>query len=434
MITDSDIQTTRKLTVHADKVPLSEILDYVARNLGVAFYLGRDVIWVTQAQPSKEPATPMETRIYRLRKGLSEQELTEGQINIESAITRFVPGIQPSDLLFDPKAHVLIVKGLRADLAKVEDIIASLDVCPPQVLIEARFMMTAVTDLRELGIDWLLSPMVLTTEGGTKPVGLISGNPSYFTPFENQNYGLNLTYQALLTDPMFQAVLHALEMSGNTRTLSVPKVTTVNNRKATITMGEEFRWFEQFDIQSVPSSTTDAGSTIYASRLVPVGSPQTKQLGITLEVTPSVGADLRTITLNLLPSIDEFVRFEIYQTGDTTGSSGTTTNGGSLVKLPIFATRKIDTQVIVQSGETVVMGGLITTSEARDVSRVPVLGAIPLLGGLFRHDTVNERKENLLIFVTATIISERGEQLIATEQISGESRGRALPVTPPVGN
>lgn len=416
------------LTLHAEDVPLSEILEYVSRNLGVKLYVGENILWVTPGTPG-EPGTPMETRMYRLRKGLSSEELEtgDGRIKIIEAIERFVPQEAGADRLFDRKSHVLIVRDIPRNLASIEDLIEALDVVPPQVLIEARFISAGATNLRELGIDWILnSPVAVTRRGAlrnnqrvwdthtqidaTEPDAIIG-----FAPFPQQAQGLNFSFQGILTDPMFRAVVHALETSGKAQTLSVPKVTTVNNRAATMRIGEDFRYFQEYDIQSVPSSVTDAGSQVYSSILVPVGMPQLEELGIQLDVTPSVGADLNSITLNILPEISEFVRYEHYEVGTRTGTGGNnvSTNGNTgLVRLPIFRRSRIETELIVQSGETVVMGGLVTSSENRIERGVPILSSIPLIGRLFRHDELEIAQQNLLIFVTATIISERGETLI----------------------
>jgi len=438
IIADST-DNTKTMTVHADAVPLGEILDYVARNLGIAFYLGENIIWAT-AQTGEPPTVPLETRMYRLRKGVPTDAGTDGtqQLPLLDAITRFVPDTPGADILFDKKSHLLIARNTRANLAAIEQLIAGMDVCPPQVLIEARFVSTSVTDLRELGIDWILnSPITLTTDTTvqqgtaveTAHAQISDGEVVRFTPFENASHGLNLTYQGLLTEPAFQAVLHALQISGQAQTLSAPKITTVNNRPASIRVGEDFRYFEEFDTTSVPT-VTDEGATVYTSMLVPVGKPQLEELGIELAVTPSVGADLRMIELSLVPEISEFVRFESYEVGLLGGDSqDTTTNGLSVVKLPIFRRSRIETEVVVQSGETVVMGGLVTSTGDTTVRKVPFLGSIPLIGKFFQHDTRQEAKQNLLIFVTATLISERGEDLIPTHRVPLSEQAAGAVVT-----
>lgn len=425
-IVSDNLNTQKTLTIHADQVPLAEILDYVSRNMGIAFFIGENIIWAT-SQDQGRPAIPMETRMYRLHKGIDGKfdaaaddaapspQAAVDATPIEQAIRRFVPQPDGSDLLFDQKSHALIVKNTIENLTKVEDIIETLDVCPPQVLIEARFISTSVTDLRELGIDWVLnSPYVVMGSDDHPRTQINSGGTVGFTPPANAAQGLNVTYEGLLTDPMFKAVIHALEKTGKARTLSVPKVTTVNNRVASIRVGEDFRYYDEYDIQSTPSQVTGtAGNTVYSSVLVPVGTPKLEKLGIELKVRPSVGADMSSVTLQLLPEISEFVRYETYEVaaGNAT-PNGAVTNGTSTVKLPIFRRSKIETEVIVQSGETVVMGGLITSAESKRKEKVPFLASIPLLGLLFQNDMTDEDQKNLLIFVTATIISERGENLV----------------------
>lgn len=450
IITDGAIGAG-SLTLHAEKVPLSEILDYVSRNLGVTFFVGENLIWATATAPT-EAGPPLETRIYRLRKGLSGDELESGESDIVKIVEQFVPANAGAQLVFNRKAHVLIAKNTRENLARIEALIDTLDVCPPQVLIEARFLTLGVNDLRELGIDWIIdSPIGITTEtvlrNGT-PVRAdrtqlagrdgTGGPTATFPRLENDLHGLNFTYQGLLTDPMFRAVVHAIEISGRSRTLSVPRVTTVNNRPALIRIGQDFRYFEEYDIQSVPSQNSGSGSTTYSSVLVPRGTPKLEKLGIELNVTPSVGADSRTVTLRTIPKITEFVRYEYYQTANENNANNlnNVNNNGipstnavaGMVKLPIFSTREIDTEIIVQSGETIVMGGLISSAEGKTENRVPLLASIPVLGRLFRTEGVNQKQENLLIFVTATILSDRGESLLplnAVQSTVGSGAGAA---------
>lgn len=250
MVADSSVGQDKTINLNLKQVPLSEVLDYVSRNFGVAFYLGENVIWVT-AQAQATPGIPMETRMYRLRKGISPDsipplpssgngnnngngngrglqaggnggggEASVQPLNITEAIQRFVAQPEGADLMFDRKSHTLLVKNTAENLAKVEDIVEALDVCPPQVLIEARFIKTTVTDLRELGVDWMVnSAMQLKTENGKNSVQVDTGAKLGLTPFAGLNQGLNLSISGLLTDPMYQATIHALESSGKSQVL-----------------------------------------------------------------------------------------------------------------------------------------------------------------------------------------------------------------------
>ncbi len=444
IIADGDLGDAT-VTIHAEDTPLIEILDYVGRNLGVTFSVGTNLIWATPSQDT-QGALPLETRVYRLRKGLAGNELErpeggggEGPSMIE-AIERFVPQPDGSDLLYNSKAHVLVARNTRANLMLAEDIISALDITPPQVQIEARFISTTVDDLSELGVDWILdSPYVLS-----RKAGMVEGRPSLMTrsrinatapeallgfgAFPGGAQGLNFTYQGVLTDPQFRAIVHVLEASGKARTLSVPRVTTINNRPAVIRVGEDFRYYEEYDVEDVRSSTTAEGTDRYESRLVPVGRPTLEELGIELSATPSVGADLASINLALIPEISDFVRWEYFATsaesrrdngnGEIPGDE--VAGSGGVIKLPVFRRSRIETEVVVRSGETVVMGGLISTQSNTRRQGVPILSHIPFLGQLFRHDIVEEARQNLIIFVTATLISEVGEELIPLDELREE--------------
>ena len=428
IVADSDLGEDKTISVHVDNTPLSEILEYIGRNLGVTFAVGRNLIWAT-ASAEAASGPPLFTRIYRLRKGISKEELDAGEegIGIITAVKRFVPEVTGADILFNPRAHAILAKNTRDNLALIEDIIEVLDVRPPQVLIEARFLTTEITDITELGVDWFLDSnwstsrkgkakfrtQVVGANGNDNDLGLTAASINQ-TAFDSVASGFNLTYQGLLTDPQFHAVLHALQTEGNTRTLSVPRVTAVNNTEAKVSIGKDVRYFEEYDVEEIRTGTNNNGNETYESRLVPSGTPEKEELGIELVVTPSVGADLSTIDLKLAPEISDIIDWEYWDTAvdSSSSSSGTNTTAMGMIKLPIFSKSTVETEVIVRSGETVVMGGLVRSQKGKDVRGVPFLSKIPLIGRLFRHDIVTDETSNLLIFVTATLISDTGEELI----------------------
>ncbi|MBI1992635.1 MAG: hypothetical protein HYS71_05330, partial [Candidatus Omnitrophica bacterium] len=137
-----------------------------------------------------------------------------------------------------------------------------------------------------------------------------------------------------------------------------------------------------------------------------VNAPQgfvTKDLGILLHVTPSVGQDLRTITLALKPEVSE------KKTEDAFGGE---------ISLPRFTARNLETTVVVEDGETVMLGGLMKDTTAKTITKVPLLGSLPIVGSLFRKEEHTAERSNLLIFVTAQLASPSGSRL-----------GRAAPRT-----
>ncbi len=132
-------------------------------------------------------------------------------------------------------------------------------------------------------------------------------------------------------------------------------------------------------------------------------------MGITLIAVPSVGADLTTVNLMLMPTISEQKGWTDYE-GVTNMSKANIQQ--VIAKLPVIERQEVQTKVIVQSGETVVMGGLVRSVKQRTLHKVPFLSEIPLIGPIFTRLDESEHNENLLIFVTATVISERGENLV----------------------
>lgn len=466
IIADRNVGQDRKMNIEMDNVPLTEVLDYVARNLGVEFYFGNHVIWVTAA--SKTGNIPLETRIYRLKHGLQfhasdwqdrtppaanttrtlradglpgltdeATELSSRTTMLEDVLKRFVPNVSGADYQIERNMHLLIVRNTQANLALIEDLIAALDVIPPQILIEARFITTRASDLRELGIDWIMksslklgpekdgrhytqigngSKVTYTPYGyddkGTFPLGpqgSFGDNRSKDVNPPTEAQGLNLTYRGVLTEPLFTAVLHALDISGKGRTLSVPRVTTVNNSPAKLRNGEDLLYFDEYQAQVFSSYDPYSKLSQSFAALFPKGKPVKEELGITLLAVPSVGADLKTINLMLMPTISQEAGWTDYASDSTNKMNIYQV----AIKLPRIIRQEVQTKVIVQSGETVVMGGLISSVKQNTVHKIPFLSDIPLLGKLFTRLDVTEENENLLIFVTASVVSERGENLVA---------------------
>ena len=501
LVSDSDI-STKTLTIHTENTPLRELLEFIGRNLDVSFNVGESLIWVTSRLPTDGPI-PLETRVYRLRIGLPGNEVPggaalgeaaqtgSGEIAIVDAIKKFVPQPAGSEISFDTRAHALLIKNTRQYLTETETIINALDVRPLQVLIEARFINTKANDTRALGIDWLLAgPMSSTANnsqtipGGPEIVKASDGKTLTKTLSADdlslagssigagmlQNGAGSLLYSGVLDDIRLKAVLQAMESSGQTRTLTVPRITTVNNRTATIHIGEEFQYYDnltapvnqnlnntfgqsstlltavtawqaQITAYGTPTTWDTATSNIVTQLRTMIanannqiltqgaqsnnplftGTPKTISLGYNLSVTPSVGADLATINLALIPDITELQNKSEWEAANTPGKATFQTLG----MLPIVMQKKIETEMVVRSGETVVMGGLAQASGGKDRTGIPWLSRIPLLGWLFRTDSTNEGADNLLVFVTATLISDMGENLIPLTPHAGP--GTAVP-------
>ncbi|MBI4342894.1 MAG: hypothetical protein HY599_05970 [Candidatus Omnitrophica bacterium] len=427
-------QLARPVTVHLVEMPLRRALEYLLQGQGLLFRYDGETIWV--ATQDEIDAEPMETRVIFLNQGpglsaafepISETRESVAMQStkvremktIKDLLEEIIPSVGGSSMLLDERTGALIVTHAPYYLQQIEQLLVQLDVTPLQVLIEARFIELTLTDAKEWNFDASLtgnlalrkghdrdgrtnSPKIQLSSTGTS---LARGTKTDFTNFSNQTAGngLNLTLQGILTGTQYQAVLHALTDNKKTKTLSAPRITALNNQTATIKIVTEFVYATRYEASVVREDLnsdgdfTDSVNGTRETRFVNV--PQgfvTKDLGILLHVTPSVGQDLRTITLALKPEVSE------KKTDDTFGGE---------VTLPRFTARQLETSVVIENGETVVLGGLMKDTTSRTVTKVPVLGSLPVVGKLFRKEDDSAERSNLLIFVTANLVNPSGAHL-----------------------
>src|SRR5438067_7282170 len=211
--------------------------------------------------------------------------------------------------------------------------------------------------------------------------------------------------------------------------MSAPQVTTKSGQRALIEIVREFRYPTTFTPPQVPSITGGTGGTgTVQINVVTPTTPQsfeTRNTGVTLEVEPVVGPDGQTIDLNLVPQVVEFEGFINY--GSPINAIAVNTVAGisiskavtlteNVINHPVFSTRKVTTNVSVWDGQTVVLGGLMREDVQKTEDRTPIIGDIPLVGRLFRTNTDQHIKRNLVIFVTARLVTPGGQPLNPTEE------------------
>src|SRR5213080_1307455 len=401
--------------------------------------------------------------------GKDTQETTGGQLLVnregareflESQGVPFPPGASAH---FLPQSSRLIVRNTIDNLELVDALVEQASVAgPKQVEIESKFVEITQNNLKELGFDWLLGPFNITGNSG-KIVGAGGAppppNPANF-PFPttnqfpvtagNRSGDFAISANALdalllgtgapavapgifglagvMTNPQFQVVIRALNQKKGIDLLSAPRVTTKSGQRAVIEIVREFRYATQFTPPQVPSITGGGGGTgtVSISVVTPTTPTafETRNTGVTLEVEPVVGPDGVTIDLNLVPQVVEFEGFINYGSAifgvNPNLISGTTvptvllTN--NVINQPIFSTRKVTTSVSVWDGQTVVLGGLMREDVQKTEDKVPIVGDIPLVGRLFRTNVDQHIKRNLVIFVTARLITPGGLPVNPTEE------------------
>jgi general secretion pathway protein D len=211
------------------------------------------------------------------------------------------------------------------------------------------------------------------------------------------------------------AVVRALSQKQGTDLLSAPKVTVLSGNPANIIVAQELRYPQSYgEIQSQVGSGSGAAGTNAISAAgvtITAGTPQeftSRNVGVEMKVTPTVEEDDYSISLDLNPKVTEFEGFVEYGGPSIAISSGVQVTVPPGFYQPIFSVREITTKVTIWDGATLVMGGL-TREEVKKVNdKVPFFGDIPFIGRLFRSKGESAQKRNLLIFVTANLVSPGG--------------------------
>ena len=414
----------KKVTIKIKDMPLEDALRYILKSQELIYRIEEDAVWIaTKEELDNEK---IDTRIYFLNQGIgrfAEFSATGGEGEGTETVSTEVKTVKdileeavdwPKDakLTLDDRTGSLIVSNIPSNLEIIEDLLYNLDVTPVQVLIEAKFLEVQVTDVDELGIEWKLNSAWGVKQNNAKQNlhGFASGSGADFSSFTRGDQGFNLTYQGILSHPQFQVVMHALKEKQDVKTLSAPRITTLNNQTATIEVIDEYIYPTRYEVSLVQFDINgdgdfdDAGETEWAN------IPQdfvTRNVGILLHVKPSIGVDKKTITLALTPEVSE---------------TGTSFTYSGEVTIPQFKTRNLSTSIMVQTGETVVLGGLIKETNTNVKTKVPLLGDLPLFGALFRKNTESIERRNLLIFVTATVLGEEEEVLAKGPEIDIKRR------------
>ena len=376
------------------------------------------------------------------------------EMAIKSFLTRSgVPFEPPATLSFDGTR--LIVTQSPKNLDRVKNIIRRYSDIK-QVHIEAKFIEVEQKALNELGVNWTLAP----TTGGNGNVNAASNLRSINRVFASNNSapknltinsqitsggvttnnlqtfpnvapvfpgGMNLGNQAntysgvvsVLGQETLSVAIRAIEESAGSDLMSSPSLTVLDGKTAVIKVAQLLRYPQAYgDIQSNVGQGGGGGALGATSTSVAItaGTPQdftVQEVGVTLEVTPTVAAD-DSIALNLKPKVTEFEGFVEYGGTSVALTGGVTVTVPSGFFQPIFSTREVTTDVTVFDGATVVIGGL-TREEVKTVDdKVPVLGNLPLIGAAFRSTGKSVQKRSLMVFVTANLVSPGGATLRST--------------------
>ena len=317
------------------------------------------------------------------------------------------------------RSKVLIISDVPPVMDKIRKVIEQVDIKPKQILIEARIMEVSLDFLRDLGVDWATGPTGAEYESssttpiaedikmaddrssafyelGARALGSsvtpsAFSSPSGISGVEPFNAGLEVVFRRLF-GPQLEIIIHALEEDANTNTLSAPRVLTLDNQEANILVGTRF-----------PIIKSEVST--YSENVIITTLDYYQDIGIQLNVVPQVGAN-NTINMVIHPAV--------------------TSEGARIDNYPTLITREAETRVLMNDGETIMIGGLLEDIKAKSTVGIPFLSDIPIIGGLFRRDTYDTGKTDLLIFITAHIVKDN--ELSKTELVRMQENFSASPI------
>jgi general secretion pathway protein D len=274
-------------------------------------------------------------------------------------------------IVTDEANNALIIRADAADYAAIEDVVKQMDIPPSQVMVEATIVEVTLNDTLKYGVEWYFKNAGETY--AMSPSGTVS------THFP----GLGVTYAT----PNIQAALSVLGSLTNVTVISSPKILTLDNKAATIEVGDQIPIVTQTAV-----STTTSGSPI-------VSSVEQRDTGVILSVTPRIGNS-------------GIVYLDVSQ--EVSSSTQTTTSN---IDSPTIQQRKIHSTVAVNDGSTIALGGLIQHSQTEGDSGIPFLKDIPLLGAAFSTKSNSRGRTELLVFLSPHVIRNLPAALNVTEKL-----------------
>jgi type IV pilus assembly protein PilQ len=369
-----------QITIRLQNVAWQDALRTILRSAGLDYAEEGGILRVDEMtklhaeQVEREAAlakqaelAPLETRIIKLNYA-NAGELTS---SLTAAMTK------RGSIQVERRTNSLIVSDLSGNLDRLEKMALELDSTTPQIEITAKLVDVDAEALRGIGIEWNVGPT--SDDDGSEFFENLPGTPVPLTPGNDGDNALGSSHNTPIADPanrisygilkdwgFVEAQLQLLEQNRKANIISNPRITTIDNREAKILVG-----------QKIPLIIQDIAGN-------PVSQLQT--IGIQLKVTPHLTTD-KKVVMDLHPEVSDL-------------SSQSTVQGGVIIN-----TSEADTRVMVDDGQTAVIGGLIRTNESEVRRGIPLLKDIPLIGLLFSSTNVVRQNRELIIFVTPRIVT-----------------------------
>ncbi|MEX0324765.1 MAG: secretin N-terminal domain-containing protein [Puniceicoccaceae bacterium] len=372
------------VSIKLREVTWTQVFDVVLEPLNYTYIVDGNIIKIKSRD--ELAVEPVDTRVFIVDFAKAAE--------IRSSIEPLVDAASGGKIQVDVRSNALVITERPSRMNDIQEIIETLDRPTEQVMIESKFVEITGREGENLGVDWqslegwglnMESPQRFysRSKGYETQTQLITdratGEQSPLTYVEPLN-AIERFDSAVFSTDSFRVVLSALESNTDIELVSNPTVVTMNNSPARINIGEEY---------PIPAYTyNDERGTFEVSNF------EYKNIGINMQVTPQINS-AGFINLNIEPEISS-------RTGEVQfgGASGAT--------IPIITTRKTLSTVTIKSGYTLAIGGLIEKVTGQGESKVPVLGDIPYLGRLFSSENNSTDRRNLIVFITAKILSASG--------------------------
>ena len=279
----------------------------------------------------------------------------------------------------DERTNTLLLRDSVDSISMAKRLLKELDVPVKQVLIESRMVTVRDNVDEQLGVRWgltgrqgdaaLSGSAIAASNINSGVIPELSDRLNVNLPVANAAGRIGVQIASLMDGTILDLELSALETENRGEIIASPRITVANQQEAYIEQGTEIPYVQ----------STSSGAT----------SVEFKKAVLSLKVTPHITPDNRII-------------LDLVVTQDTRGETVSTSTGPAVA----IDTQEIKTQVLVENGETIVLGGIFQQISTNDVTKVPLLGDIPIVGGLFRNKVSIEQKRELLIFVTPKIVMD----------------------------
>ena len=361
------------------------------------------------------PGDARSTALQQYVQDRASQRVPELSADDKAKIGQLSPNTK---ILADKRTNSLLLMGRRSDIAALREVIDQLDIMLAQVLIEAVILEVGLNDKLEYGIDWLqrsvtvydsemygggggttVNQPVFSFAGGTRVDNSVSLFQDASTLTGRGAMGLSagaLTYYATFFDLNLDAIIRLASSDRNARILQTPVILTTDNTEAKIIVGEE----RPIVTSTTTSSDTGNNTSHY----------EYKDIGIELTVTPRINPE-RLVVMAIKQKANNVQGTEKIDGND----------------VPIITKREMEAQVAVKSRSTIVLGGLIQTDQSKSRSKVPILGDIPLLGALFRSESRDSYRTELLVLLTPYVLVTPEEARAETARLKNATRAGDTP-------